>query len=227
MGENGNKSPGRGSIRHPQWNDGRAGGLANGRQVFGCGSETKELMTAFAGSVLLQQVTDPTTLFDLPGLVRGSAAFALVLVVGAGLLWRYETVIERSIETSIERPLSSLAYGVGAHLTIIFFGVYAASQLGQAAPSSTALANVGLWAGVATLAVAAALGFTVVGAAVIEFRWGRRRWYGLLLGAITAGLAGLADPVFGAIVWVVIVSTGIGGPVRNWFHAAEDVDSVR
>lgn len=183
-------------------------------------------MAPLVGSWPLQ-LADPTLLFDLPRFVRGPAAFAVVLVLGAGLLWRYEPLVERSIDTSIDRPLSSLAYGIGAHLTILFFAVYAASQLGQAVPSSRSIAGLGLWAGIAILAVAAALGFTVAGAAVVEFRWGRRRWYGLLLGAVTAGLAGLADPVVGLVVWVVVVSTGIGGPVRNWFHAAEDVDSVR
>lgn len=183
-------------------------------------------MTPLARSMLLQ-ATDPTAMFGLPGFVRGPAAFAVVLIIGTALLWRYESLVERSIETSIERPLSSLGYGIGAHLTIIFFGVYAASQLGQVAPSGTPLASVGLWAGVAVLAVVAALGFTVVGAAVVEFRWGPRPWFGLLLGAVTAGLAGLASPLVGVVLWLVVVSTGIGGPVRNWFHAAEDVDSVR
>lgn len=172
------------------------------------------------------QVTDPSVVLDLSGGARALVAFALVLLIGAALLWRYEALVDRSIETSIARPVSSLAYGVAAHLTIIFFSVYAASQLGQAASSGGAVAGVGLWAGVVILAIAAALGFTVVGTAVIEFGWGLRRWYGLLLGATIAGLAGLADPVIGVVVWTVVVSTGIGGPVRNWFHAAEDVESV-
>lgn len=179
-----------------------------------------------AGSLLLQ-IPHPTSFFELPGLVRGLAAFALVLLIGAWLLRRYGSFIDRSIEASIERPISSLAYGIAAHLTIIFFGVYAASQLGQAVPSGRPVAGVGLWAGVAGLAVAASLGFTVVGVAVVEFGWGRHPWYGLLLGAVIAGLAGLADPLVGMVVWVVVVSTGIGGPVRNWFNAAEDVESAR
>lgn len=173
------------------------------------------------------QTADPTSLFDLPGVVRGSVAFALVITIGAGLLWRYGALVERSIVASIDRPVSSLAYGLAAHLTIVFFGVYAASQLGQITVSGRSIAGVGLWAVVAVLAVVAALGFTVVGAAVVELRWGPRRWHGLLLGASTAGVAGLVDPLAGGLVWLVVVSTGIGGPVRNWFHAAEDVQSVR
>lgn len=176
---------------------------------------------------ILQQVTDPTMLLDLPGSIRGPGAFVLVLVVGAGLVWRYDGLIERTIDKSIERPLSSLAYGVAAHLTVLFFGVYVASQLGQAAPSNRSIALVALWAAVVLLVVAAAIGFTVVGVAAIEFRWTDSRRYGPLLGAVIAGLAGLTDPTLGGIAWVAVVSTGIGGPVRDWFHAAEDVDSVR
>lgn len=182
-------------------------------------------MDALAGSWLFQ-ASDPTTVFDLPGHARGPAAFVVVLCLGSMLLWRFGPLVERSLDASLERPLSSLAYGIAAHLTILFFSVYAASQLGRVAPSGSVVAGVGLWAGTVLLAIAAALGFTVVGAAVLEFTWEPRRWYGLLVGAAMAGLAGLVEPVFGVVVWTLVVSTGIGGSVRTWFNAAEDVDSV-
>lgn len=182
-------------------------------------------MEPLAGSVLLQ-VTDPTSVLDQPGFVRGPVAFVVILVIGAGLLRRYEALVDRCLEASIDRPLSALAYGVGTHLTIAFFGVYATSQLMQAAPSSRAIAGVGLWAGAIILVVAAALGFTVAGVAVVEFGGGNGRWYGLLLGASAAGVLGFVDPLFGVIIWLIVVSTAIGGPVRLWFHAAEDVESA-
>lgn len=183
-------------------------------------------MEAVAGHWILQ-TTGPNSLFDLPGSVRGLLAFVLVLVVGAGILWRYGGLVERTIDASIHRPLSSLGYGIAAHLTIVFFGLYAVNQLGQITVSGRSAAEVGLWAGVGVLVAVAALGFTVVGAAVVEIRWGHRRWYGLLLGACVAGVAGLVDPLVGGLLWLVVVSTGVGGPVRKWFHAAEDVESVR
>lgn len=175
----------------------------------------------------LLQVADPTAILDLPATVRGPGAFVLVLVAGAVLLWRYDGLVDRCIDASSSGPLSSLAYGIAAHLTVLFFGVYAASQLGQAAPGRPSLVRIGLWTAVAVLAVAAVIGFTVVGVAAVELRWKRRRRHGLILGAVIAGLAGLADPLLGGLVWVVVVSTGIGGPVRDWFNAAEDVESVR
>lgn len=172
----------------------------------------------------LLQLADPTRLLDLPGLVRGLLAFAVVLLLGAGFLWRYDGVVDRSIDASIDRPLSSLGYGVAAHATLLFAGVYLASQLGQLTLSGRPLGAVGIWVGIAMLAVAAGLGFTVVGSAVLQLGWERPRWQGLVVGAALAGVAALVDPLVGGLVWVVAVSTGIGGPVRVWFHASEDVD---
>lgn len=164
----------------------------------------------------------PTAMVDLPVLLRGVAAFALVLLLGAGFLWRYEALVERTIRSSTARPLSSLGYGFAGHLAVLFFSFYAISQLRQITVSGFTLDGLGLLVGGVVLALFAALGFTVVGVAVVELRWGRRPWYGLLLGAFAAGLAGIADPLVGGLVWLVIVSTGIGGPVRDWFNAVED-----
>lgn len=172
------------------------------------------------------QVVDPSFVLDVPGLVRAGVAFGLVLVVGAVILWRYGGVVDRSIDASVDRPLAALGYGVAAHITIAFFGVYAASQLGQLTVSGRSLAGLGIYLGLFVLAVVAAMGFTVVGVALVEVQLGRPRWYGLVLGAAVAGFAGLVDPVVGGLVWIVVVSTGIGGPVRRWFHAAEDVEAA-
>lgn len=173
------------------------------------------------------QTVDPTLVLDQPWLVRAPVAFAVVLAIGAGLLWRYGGLVDRSIDASVDRPLSSLGYGVAAHLTIAFFGVYAASQLGQLTVSGRSLGGLGIWLGIALLAVVAALGFTVVGAAVVELRGGHRRWHGLVVGAVIAGLAAAGDPLVGGLVWLVVVSTGIGGHVRVWFHAADDLEAAR
>lgn len=173
------------------------------------------------------QAVDLSLVLDLPGVVRAGAAFALVLVLGAVLLWRFGGVVDRAITASVDRPLSSLGYGVAAHATIAFFGAYAASQLAQLTVSGRSLVGVGVWLGIGLLAVAAAVGFTVVGVATAEVGLGRPQWNGVVLGALVAGLAGLADPLVGGLVWLVVVSTGIGGPVRVWFHAAEDVEAAR
>lgn len=175
-----------------------------------------------AGFVLLQMV-DPSTLLELPGLIRGPIAFAAVLAFGAAVLWRFDGVVERSIDASIDRPLTSLGYGIAAHATIVFAGAYLTSQFSQLTLSGRSLWPIGIWLGLVLLAFTAGLGFTVVGAAVVELGWDRPRWQGLVVGALIAGLAGLVTPLVGALIWLVTVSTGIGGPVRSWLHASEDV----
>lgn len=169
------------------------------------------------------QLTDPTVVLDLPGALRGPLTFAIVLLLGATYLWRYHGLVDRSINASVDRPLSSLGYGIAAHATLLFAGAYLASQLAPLTLYGFSLGALGIWAGVVMLAAAAGLGFTVVGSAVVELRWDRPRWQGLLVGAILAGIAGGLDPLVGGLVWLVAVSTGIGGPVRTWFLAAEDV----
>lgn len=173
------------------------------------------------------QSVDPTVVFDQSGLNRAAAAFVLVLLLGAGILWRYDGLVERSINDAVDRPLSSLGYGIAAHLTIVFFGAYAASQLTQLTLSGRRLGDLGIWAGLVLLAVVGALGFTVVGTALVEYGWDRPRRYGPLIGAVIAGLAALPDPLVGGLVWIIVVSTGIGGRVRVWFHAADDVEAAK
>lgn len=176
------------------------------------------------GELPLLQLANPTGLVDLPGLVRGLLAFVVVLLLGGALLWRYDEVVERSIDASTDRPLSSLGYGVAAHATLLFAGIYLASQLGPLRLSGRSLGPLGIWVGVVLLAGAAGLGFTVVGSAAVERVGDRPRWQGLIVGAALAGVAGVVDPLVGGVVWVVAVSTGIGGPVRAWFLASEDAD---
>lgn len=173
------------------------------------------------------QLVDPSSVLELPGMVRGPAAFAVILLLGAGILWRHDGLVDRSIDAAIDRPLSSLGYGVAAHATIVFFGAYAASQLGQVTLSGQSLWLVGVWLGLLVLAGVAALGFTVAGTAIVEYGLERRRREGLVVGAAIAGLAALADPLVGGLVWLVVVSTGIGGHVRVWFHAADDLKAAK
>lgn len=166
------------------------------------------------------QLGDPSGLLGAPGVVRGPVAFAVVLLIGGVILWRFESLVDRSIDASINRPLSSMGYGVAAHAVLGFVGIYLANQLGQVAVSGQSLMAVGLVVGLVAGAVAAGVGFTVVGSALVELGWERRRWHGLLVGALIAGGAGVVEPLLGGLVWLVVVSTGIGGPVRQWLHAS-------
>ncbi|MDZ7701550.1 MAG: hypothetical protein U5J98_05485 [Halobacteriales archaeon] len=173
------------------------------------------------------QIADLASVLELSPLVRVPIAVGLVVALGAVLLWRYEGVVERSIDASTARPVAALGYGVAAHATLLFAGAYLTSQLAQLTLSGRSLGVLGLWIGGLILAVTAALGFTVVGTVLIELRGAESRWQGLAVGAALAGVAAAFDPLIGGVIWLVAVSTGVGGPVRDWVWAAEDTQAVR
>lgn len=170
------------------------------------------------------QVWGSTGILDLPWPIRGIAAFLLVLLVGGVLVRRYDAFLDRSIDASMERPLASVVYGAAAHAVIAFAGVYMATQLARAPTAGWNAGIVGLLVGLLLVLVASALGFTVVGSTVVGYWSGDRRWGGPVVGAALAGVAAAVDPAIGWLPWFVIVSMGIGGPVRRWLHASEGPD---
>lgn len=176
------------------------------------------------GTLALLGTVDPTVLTELPGPWRGTVAFVVVLVLGAVLLQRRGAFVERSIDASLARPLSSLGYGVAAHAVIAFAGVYVANQLATVGGLGQNAAVVGALTGGLMLVTAGALGFTVVGSIVADLGGRSGEWSGPVLGAVIAGVAAAIEPVVGAVVWFVVVSTGIGGPVRKWVHASAGPD---
>ena len=170
------------------------------------------------------QAVDLTTALDLPGPVRGVAAFAAVLLLGVVVAWRFGPFLDRSIDASLERPLASLGYGVAANAVVAFGGVYLASQLAQVRAAGGSGAVVGFALGLLLVLLASALGFTVVGSTVVELWRGERTWAGPVVGAALAGGTAAVDPLVGGIAWFVLVSIGIGGPARRWLHASEGPD---
>lgn len=176
-------------------------------------------VAVLTGGATPLQTVDPA-IFSESGAVRASLAFGLVLLFGGALLWRFEPFLERSIDSSRAKPLSSLLYGVAAHAVIAFGGVYLATQLAQVRVAGWSAGGLGILFGVLLLLLAASLGFTVIGATVVELGWEPRRWPGVVVGALIAGAIAVIDPLFGGAVWFVVVSMGIGGPIRTWLHAS-------
>lgn len=166
------------------------------------------------------QALGPSTLTDAPWPFRGLAAFLVVVGLGGVLVWRYEPFVDRSIDASMERPLSSLGHGAAAHAVIVFVGVYLANKFGRYAPLDGTGPLIGLSVGLLLLVGSAAVGFTVVGSTIVELRGDRQRWLGLALGGAIAGAAGAVATTTGAFVWFVVVSMGIGGAVRRWINAS-------
>lgn len=170
------------------------------------------------------QVVDPTAVVDLPGAVRGPAAFGLVLLLGGAIAWRFGPFLARSSEASMERPIASVGYGAAAHAVIVFAGVYLASQLAGVPTGGWNAGVVGVVLGSLVVLLAAALGFTVVGSTVADLWLDGRPWAGPVVGAVLAGGAAAVDPVVGGLLWFVVVSMGIGGPARRWLHASAGPD---
>jgi hypothetical protein len=166
------------------------------------------------------QTLDPTAVTEAPPEVRALGVFVTVLLVGGAYLWRYEPVVDRSIASSRARPLLSAAYGVATHVVILFAVFYLGARLSQFELFGRNTSVLGLVFGVAVVILVAALGFTVVGAAIVELGWGGNPWAGLVLGAGIAGGIAVAATTLAGGLWVAVVSVGIGGAVRKWLHAS-------
>jgi len=152
--------------------------------------------------------------------LRAVAAFLVVLALGGVLVWRYGPLLHRSIDASRDRPLSSLGYGLAAHAVLAFGAVYLADKFGRWALFGGVGALVGPLVGVLVALGAAAVGFTVVGASIVELRGDRHLGVGLVLGSALAGAIVAVATLASAFVWFVVVSMGIGGAVRRWLHAS-------
>ncbi|MEF8827910.1 MAG: hypothetical protein V5A38_03745 [Halolamina sp.] len=181
------------------------------------------LATEVGGAVQLQAV-DPATVFDLAGPVRASAMFVFVLLVGSVLLWRHKGFVEYSTTATLSDPLRTIGYGIATHAVLVFAALYLGSQLALVDVAGVNFGTVGLLLGGVLLGVTGSVGFTVVGIAIVDV-WGEAAgWSGVALGALLAGgVAGL-EPLVAGVVWVGLVSFGIGGAVRDWLRASARAD---
>ena len=177
-----------------------------------------------AGASGALSTVDPTVVLDLPSVVRGAGAFAIVLLLGGFVAWRFGSFLARSIEASMERPVVSVGYGAAANAVVVFGGVYLASQFAQLSAGGWNAWVIGVAVGLLLVLLTSALGFTVVGSTVAALWLGDRPWGGPAVGAAIAGLAAALDPLIAGLVWFVVVSIGIGGPARRWLHASEGPD---
>lgn len=170
------------------------------------------------------QVADPAVLLEAPVAVRAAIAFGLVLIAGAGILWRDEGTVDRAMDAMLDRPIASVGYGITAHLVIAFTAAYLSSQFALIQVGGLNVAGLGaILAGLLALFVAA-LGFTVVGATLLDL-WGTPGvWSGLVIGAAIAGGIVVTEPPVVWMAWVAVVSVGIGGTVRTWIFASFDSD---
>lgn len=156
--------------------------------------------------------------------MRASVAFGLVLLFGGVLHRRYDAFVDRSIDATVARPLTSLGYGVAAHAVIGFATLYLNARFAAVDVSGWDASGLGVLIGLGLGFLAAGLGFVVVGTILVDLLEGGHGRSGPFVGALVAGGVAATDPRFGGVVWLVLVSVGIGGAVRRWVHATAGPD---
>jgi len=165
------------------------------------------------------QPLDPVAAARSSVAVRVVGAFLVVLLFGGIVLYRSEEFVDRAVDASMDRPLTSVVYGVFAQGGVVFLGGYVWSQLARIGAVGSLAGNIGgILVLVASLALAG-LGLTVVGAGITEAAGDRQLWPGLAIGAGAGAAAWLAPTVLvGAAIWIVLVGLGIGGATKSWIH---------
>lgn len=179
-----------------------------------------DLAGLLAPSATPLQAIGPDAITDTWWPVRALATFVVVAGLGGLLVSRYEPFVDRSIDASMDQPLSSFGHGVAAHAVIAFAAVYLADKFGRFGVLDGNGPMVGLLVGVLLALAAGTIGFTVVGSTIVELRGDRRHELGLMVGALIASSAVAVATTTGAFLWFVVVSIGIGGAVRKWLHAS-------
>jgi hypothetical protein len=153
---------------------------------------------------------------------------ALVIGTGTALLVRADTDLPaRAMRASNARPVRSLGAGVLAQGALLLAVLYGGSQLAQLRLGAITMQSISLGLAAVVIGSIGVVGFAVVATAVA----------GMLndpgAGATVAIAGGLAAVVMAvelrlaAVLWLVIVSWGVGGLVRRWFTASAERDAAR
>jgi hypothetical protein len=172
------------------------------------------------------QSVDPSMVEDVPVPIRAGIVFALVLVVGAGFLWRYGPFVHRSIDASMDRPFSSFIYGLFAFGMVAFVSLLIVVQGTQFGVAVRELTLLGTGLGGFLSLVLGSLGYLILGAKLTDFLGPRQPWNGVVFGAAIGAVAWLVLPVvFAAAAWLLGAAVGLGGPMRRWMHADRSVTS--
>lgn len=172
------------------------------------------------------QSVDPSMIEGATGPMRAGIAFALVVVVGAGFLWRDSPFVHRSIDASMDRPLSSFIYGLFAFGLVVFVGLLIVVQGTQFGVAVRELTLLGTGLAGLVIVVLGSLGYVVLGAKLTDFLGPRQPWNGVVFGAAIGAAAWLVLPaLFAAAAWLLGAAVGVGGPMRRWMHAERSVNS--
>ncbi len=167
---------------------------------------------------------------DLIQLDAASRMLTAAIVVGAGtaMLIRAETDLPtRAMRASNARPVRSLGAGVIAQGALLLAVLYGSSQLAQLRLGTITMQSISLGLAAVVIGGVGVVGFTVVATAVAGMLSAPQAGATV---AIAAGLAGVVMAVelrLAAVLWLVIVSWGVGGLIRRWFTASAERDAAR
>jgi hypothetical protein len=167
------------------------------------------------------QVAELRELVGLSWTARVFVGFA-VFTGGSFVLSRREPgLVDRAISSTTARPVLSGLSGLLAQAVLLLATAYLFSQIWQVSIAGVSIGFGAAGLGLLGLLGIAVLGLTVVATALVgvvkesadELVWPTT-------GLIGAGILG-APTVYSAILWVIVVSLGVGGLVRRWLTDAE------
>jgi hypothetical protein len=165
-------------------------------------------------------------LAGLPGPARGALSFAVVLVVGVGLLSLRPATVERAVDRAAEGSPLAVVYGVVAFGLVALVGSYGLSQGARVGVDAATLRLVGTLVVGLALSALGAFGYLVVGTLLTQIEGARRPWLGAAVGAVVSALPWLALPALPALaVWTLVAAVGLGGPTRHYVHAERTVET--
>ena len=150
---------------------------------------------------------------------------AIVVGAGTAVLFQVETDLPtRAMRASNARPIRSFGAGFIAQGALLLAVLYGSSQLAQLRLGAITMQSISLGLAAVVIGGVGVVGFAVVATAVA----------GMLndpgVGATIAIAAGLAAVVMAvefrlaAVLWLVVVSWGVGGLIRRWFTASAERD---
>jgi hypothetical protein len=170
------------------------------------------------------QITDLMQL-DTAGRVLTAA---LIVGVGTALLVRAETDLPaRAMRASNARPVRSLGAGVIAQGALLLAVVYGGSQLAQLRLGAFTMQSISLGLAAVVIGGVGVVGFAVVATAVAGLLSTPHAGATIVIAAGLAGVVMAVELRLAAVLWLVIVSWGVGGLIRRWFTASAERDAAR
>lgn len=161
---------------------------------------------------------------ELPSVVTAgptlaAVSFLLTVAFGGAILRWSGGWTDDAVDASMERPVSSLCYGLVAYVIAVFIIGYAASQLARLGVDTVALTVVAGGVVAVTLLSFGGIGFVVVGAWATELVGERDPWSGLVGVAAVSAVAWAVLPAgIALLLWLGIAAVGLGGPTRRWIR---------